>query len=335
MKKSEMNQTHRDKIDSAVNSAFNFSDWAFAGMLAGGLSPANLYKISINDHIYVVRISDPEHPHHQLEREFAAMTAAANNHIAPQVHYANSQTGVLIMPFIADQSIYSFNLENPQQLERLAQFIYKFHQLPSLPPDDSIAKKLDGLLALFKPNLQINEIVQKCMALKDELTHLLVDEGDKRPCHCDINPTNLLYDGNQLWLIDWASASQQSFYFDLACASTFLFYQSEDANDAFLQAYFQRPPTSIEAKKYYLMRQFVAIYYGLIFVFLGVQDETTFLTQTEIDGLPTYPHFMQMLGEGKENLANARSRQKMGFIHLKSVLTAQKTARFADAIEGL
>ena len=314
-----MNEQHRERINQAVQQAFNTS-WEMVESLAGGLSTSNLYKISVGERDLVARVSEPDHVHNYLEREFTAMKAAAEQKIAPAVHFADPKLGVLLMDFVIDQSIYAFNLEDPQRFTELAQFIYKMHQLPTLPADQSIAEKLDGLFTLCIPEVQSNVLVQQCMALNDELAWLFAVEDDKRPCHCDINPTNILYDGNQLWLIDWASASQQSFYFDLACTCSFLFYRDEQTSDEFLQAYLQRTPTTDEADKFYRMRQFVRVYYGLIFVYLGTKNEPVLLSQTEVDELPSYPQFMQMLGEGKENLAFAKSRQKMGFIQLKTAL---------------
>ena len=38
----------------------------------------------------------------------------------------------------------------------------------------------------------------------------MIDKDDLRPCHCDIHPFNLLYDGNDFWLVDWAIAAQEN-----------------------------------------------------------------------------------------------------------------------------
>jgi thiamine kinase-like enzyme len=332
MTNAPLNSVHHRLIDTAVQTAFSHADWQLDRIISEGLSTATLYKITVSDQPYIVRINGHDHTPDQFKREYAAMSLAANRHIAPTVHYANANTGVLLMGFIADQSIYSFNLTDPVRFARLARFIHALHQLPDFLPDAPMTEKVDGLFALCSPAIQANALAQQVITLKSRLAEQLVDEGDKRPSHADINPTNLLYDGQQLWLIDWASATQQSFYFDLACASIWFFYQNEPANAAFLQAYLQREPTEDEHRKFYLMRLFVAVYYGIIFLFLGTLNETPLIAQEEIDALPPYAPFMEMIGSGQENLAQETSRQKMGFVFLKNVAAAQNSDRFARAM---
>ncbi|MCA9922721.1 MAG: phosphotransferase family protein [Anaerolineales bacterium] len=329
------NSTRQQKIDDAVKTAFGNAAWTYEEQLTGGLSTANLHKITVNGNTYVVRIGEPNRAYHQLDREYTAMALAARHQIAPAIYYADRQTGVLMMDFIAGQSLASFHFGDPQQLERFAQFIHKLHQLPAFPEDTPFSEKLDGLLALCVSDVQANDLVQQGMTLKSDLARLLADEEDKRPSHADINPTNLLFDGTRLWLIDWASATQQSFYFDLASASLFFFYQNDAINDAFLRAYLKRPSTPVETAKYFLMRLFVSIYYGLIFLYLSTQNKPQLLSQAEVDTLPEHSHFMQLVGDGKENVATPRSQQKLGFIYLKTALASAQTSRFIQAVTAL
>ena len=332
MKKSEIKPQHMEIIDKAVKEAFGVSSWVADELLGGGLSTSILYKLSISGGDYVVRISDPEHPHHNLDREYHAMALAAQHQIAPWVYHHDPKTGVLIMAFIARQPLNPMAFTARQEIKKFARFIRDLHNCSDFQKDDSIFGKTDTIFDLMPPSLRACELVSQGMAMKSTLEQLLYDPNDMRPCHGDINPNNLLFDGHHFWLVDWASASQENFYFDLASCATFFFYHPPDASREFLRAYFDRPPTATEEGKYHLMRLFVSIYYGIMFIYLSGLQNTPLLPQEEIDFLPDYARFMGMIGAGKENLADATTQQKLGFVYLKSALGERNRERLADTL---
>jgi len=122
MTNSTLDSRHKHLIDTAVRTVFNLTEWQFAGQM-GGLSSATLYKITAAGQTYVVRINGHDHTPQQFAREHAAMTLAASQRLAPAVQFADAENGVLMMDFIADQSIYAFNLADPARLAKMAQFI--------------------------------------------------------------------------------------------------------------------------------------------------------------------------------------------------------------------
>lgn len=314
----ELTAVQIQAVDQAVQAAFPNAHWQPLDSLGGGLSTSALRKIAIDGQPYVVRFSNPADPHHNLAYEFDAMQVAARQKLAPFLHYANVETGVALMDFVEKQPLFANRESASTFLVSLAHLVRSLHQGEKFQSETPLMHKVELLFSLMRPDLLAVDLVQDSMALMRRLATALHDPADIRPCHCDINPGNILNDGQKLWLVDWSTATQENFYFDLAGCCTFFFYQSQQAEEAFLHAYFQCPLTEQEMTKYSQMRTFVSIYYGLIFTFLGTPLETALIATDEIDQLPDYPQFMSRVIQGKEQLEEPRSRQRFGFVFLKA-----------------
>ena len=306
-------------IDDAVQTAFPDAQWTLLTPVGGGLSTSVLYKIAIGEGTYIVRFSDPAHPHNNLTREYDAMRLAAAQKLAPLLYHADIQTGVALMGFVESQPLHMTDANSSAVMDSMARLLRAMHQGAGFQKDMPLAAKVEIIFSQMQPDLAAAALVQQGMAQLRELAPLLCDPADGRPSHCDINPGNLLFDGHQLWLVDWAAAAQENFYFDLACCCNFFFYQSNDAEKAFLQTYFERRLTAQEEAKYAQMRTFVAIYYGMMFIYLSGMQGAPLLTQQAIDTLPSYGQFMVRVGQGQERLDNPIAQQRLGFVYLKDV----------------
>lgn len=310
---------HFTLLDEAIKDRFKQS-WQALERLSQGLSGAVLYKLEIGEKVYIARLSDPNDPHQNLEREFAAMQLAAKEEIAPQVYYANSQTGLVLMDYIEPASFSAAAFREAGRVECFAQMLRKVHEGEPFLADSSMFEKVEAIYALLPEDLQEGDLFRQGLALKQRLEPLLSDSADLKPCHCDINPTNVLWDGKRFWLIDWGLASEQNFYFDLACWVNFFGFYSERLAKGFLEAYFGRELNSVEQEKFKLMQVFVSVFYGFIFSYFASMTGERLSTE-DLARLEAYAAFMAKLGSGEENLAQLRSRLKLGAIYLKKAMT--------------
>ena len=327
MTQDEITAEHFQLIDGAVQQVFA-CDWQVLERISQGLSGAALYKLQIADAFYIARLSDPNDPYQNLEREFAAMRVAADADLAPQLYHADAKTGLVLMDFVKSALFSPVAFRQAGRAAAFAHLLKKLHDGPELMPDSSVFDKVETIYKLLPADLEADELFTRGYALKQKLEPLLDDPADLKPCHCDINPTNVLWDGERFWLIDWGLASQQNKYFDLACWVNFFSFYSTDLSQSFLETYFGRSLNAKEQHKFNLMAVFVSVFYGFLFsYFASLSGER--LSAEERTKLGTYGAFMSKLGSGEENLAKPSSRLKMGAIYL------EKAQAEAEAISQL
>ncbi len=320
MQKSEIKTSALPLIDQAVAAVFPDEPWSPVAALGGGLSTSTLYQIAVAEQHYVARLTAPEDPHNDLAHEHAVMNVINQLGIAPHLYYADAQSGIAITDFVAGQPLFPWHKERPPLLPLLADLIRTLHHGPTLPRGESIFAKAEVIYGWLPAKVQATEEVMDSITLLREVVPQLTDPAHLRPSHGDINPGNLLFESNRLWLIDWATAGQDNFYFDLTCCTNFFCFRSEEAEMTFLQHYFGRALTAEEADLYAYMRAFCAIYYGLMFLYMSGLQGTPLLTDAEIATLPDYPAFMALLGAGQEAMGNPQSQQRLGFIYLQRAL---------------
>ena len=323
MQRTDVQPNHWTLIDNAVHAAFPQAEWSPVSVLGGGLSASTLYQLAIGDNHYVARLTPPDDPRSILEEEYAATALAAAQGIAPPLYYAEPKMGIMLSAFVQNQPLFRPNGEGPKLVPTLAQLVRTLHQGRAFVQTLSLFEKTEYIFKALSPAFQALPLVVEALALKRKLATILNDPADLRPCHCDLNPNNVLFDGKQLWLIDWTTAGQENFYFDLATCANFFFFRSAEAEEAFLQSYFERPLTETEAEKYAQMRTFCAIYYGLIFIYMSSLRDASPLRNAEIAALPSYPDFMALVRTGQANLSEPVAQQSLGFIYLKRALVAQ------------
>ena len=262
MKKTEIQEKHLTLINHAVEEAFEKVEWRPLEVLTRGLSASALFRIQIDHEDYVARLDDPQNSHNNLAREYHAMNLAAQHKIAPKLYYVDPKSGVALMKFIHTQPLKKEDFCNQHHINALAQLVRGLHDCGKFKDDISVFQRVDAVYKMLSKEFQNSKIITQCISIKEQLEKYLSDKNDTKPCHCDINPYNLLFDGNQFWLVDWNAASQQNFYFDLACCGVFYYFSNVDASDKFLHAYFSRKLTAAEKSKYQFMKVFVSIYFG-------------------------------------------------------------------------
>ncbi len=83
------------------------------------------------------------------------------------------------------------------------------------------------------------------------------------PCHCDYQPTNLVIDGDKLYVLDWEFAGMNDPFYDIACYGNAGF----DKALALLEAYVGHKPTSEELRRLYFHRAFQCLQWYNVAIF--------------------------------------------------------------------
>ncbi len=95
---------------------------------------------------------------------------------------------------------------------------------------------------------------ERYLALRNKLDEMRQSykEVEMVPCHCDYQPTNLVIDGDKLYVLDWEFAGMNDPFYDIACYGN----AGLDKAVALLGAYLGHEPSAEEFGRLYFHRAF-------------------------------------------------------------------------------
>ncbi len=317
MKKAELPVEQIEKINFAVEQGLGCQHWDLIRLLSGGLTGVPVYQISVDNKLFAIKLENVDDKNFDLTRSYKILESVSEQGIAPAVYFTDAERGIILMKYIEVKP----NPEaSPISINKYAELLRNLHNNNSFSSWKSVTEVLNEIYQKFPSDYLNNSLITKSMQEAKQMEANLFDANDIRASHCDLNPVNVLFDGENYLLVDWQAASPQSFYFDLAYSATWFYFYNEDLCKLFLTAYLEREATAEEQKKYYLMRVFVNIYLGIGFISLPFKTNNNFpiLSQDAVDELPAFHEFLQMIGSGKMNLADPLVQQKFGFVFLKN-----------------
>jgi len=333
MKKSELAIEHIEKINFAVRQGLGIQDWEPISLLSGGLTGIPVYRIEVENKSYAIKLEDVNDQNFDLVRNYQIIEIVSKQGISPEVYFTNAQRGIILMKYIDQKPRPE---ASPLWMKEFAAIIRKLHDNNSFSNWKSVIEILDYFYQKLPSEYMQKSNIKKCMQEMNRMENIIFDKNDIRACHCDLNPVNVLFDGKEYLLVDWQAASPQSFYFDLACCACWFYFYSEELCAAFLTYYFDREATEEEKAKYYLMRIFTYIYYGIGFISIPLKTKPDFhvLSDADIETLPTVLSFMQSIGSGQVDLSDANTQQQFGFVLLKTA-EGMMDQRYQQAYELL
>ena len=92
------------------------------------------------------------------------------------------------------------------------------------------------------------------------------------PCHCDYQPTNLVFDGEKLFVLDWEYAGMNDPFYDIACYGN----AGLDKALSLLEAYVGHEPTIEELRRLYYHRAFQCLQWYNVAIYkdkVGLSEE--------------------------------------------------------------
>lgn len=90
-----------------------------------------------------------------------------------------------------------------------------------------------------------------------------IGEVQKVPCHCDYQPSNIVVNGDQVYVLDWEFAGMNDPLYDVACYANAGF----DKALSLLKAYVGHEPTKQEMQRLYFHRAFQCLQWFNVAIF--------------------------------------------------------------------
>jgi len=189
-----------------------FADARIEARLSDGPTNAS-YQLELSGRRYVLRIDKPEAAGLGLDRvnEKLIAEAASTAGLSPAPLYFEPAEGLYLREFQEGRNWTPSDLENPENMTRLARLLRTLHSL------EPVGAVFDPLAAARRYAAQLDTAQARLILDRAEKQVKKLAAGSPRPalCHNDLVCQNVL-EGERLMLIDWEYAGIGDPFFDLA-----------------------------------------------------------------------------------------------------------------------
>ncbi len=328
--------TKLNAVERALQSAFQTTEVDSIALLNGGLSSALVYKLVVVGKAYVLRLVMEINELTDPARQFACMNIAATAGIAPAVQYVSVADALTIMDFIETTPLSTHFAEPEDRLGVVVKTLKTLHATPLFP---KLVNFLDGV-DLFIQRFNALALLPKDATAEHFRYYAQIQQAYPRydpdlvSSHNDLNPNNMLFDGKQLWLIDWEAAFQNDRYVDLAIAAR-PFATTTAQETFYLKAYFGDTLDETKRARFFLMQQVCHIYYAMIMLNFAATTKPKNITVDVNLDTPRLRDFHALIGAGKVSLADYAGKLAYGKVLLNEALYHMKTPTFAESIKQM
>jgi aminoglycoside phosphotransferase (APT) family kinase protein len=235
--------------------------------ISAGLSGAGVHRVDAGGRAYVLKLSATDEPVAAWRRTLRIRQLAADAGVAPPVVHVDEARRAVLSAFVVNRSfpaLYWDPRTHDDALALLGRTVRRVHEIP-LPPEAEAKDARELLAATWSalgPDFAVPAFV------RDVVERVLTGRAPastRAPVlsHNDVNPSNLVYDGERLLLLDWEAAGANDPFFDLATVSLFL--RMDAATCAKLVAAYDDAPVAALPARFEFDRRLVAAFCGATF----------------------------------------------------------------------
>ena len=259
------------------------------------------------------------------------MKIAAEAGIAPKIHFFDETTRIAVIDFIEQKNLDRYP-GGPRALAReLGELLARVQDTPAFPffvnYPDIVARLFAHVrrTGLFAAGL-LDRYVERLEWLRE------VYDGSTRELvssHNDLIPSNILFDGQRLWLIDWESAYRNDPLVDVAIGLDSL-VRSQELAGVFLSAWLGRTPDAAQHERLAIVRALTRLYYAG--VFLSASAAADWMTADPDLAAPTIVELDQAIRSGQLRAGAPQTKHLLGKMYLASFMTGIATPGFDAAV---
>jgi aminoglycoside phosphotransferase len=232
-----------------------------AVMRLQGASGAQVFRVEVGGTPYVLRLDTIRDGFREPERQYACHRIAAEAGVAPALHHADPVAGVAIMDFITAAPV-------ADRLGAIGRALRQLHAGPAFPPLVDYMAGMDTILAQFEAHAPLPAAdVARLVAGYRELAAAYPRDGEVVASHNDLNPSNIVFDGERAWFIDFEAAFAADRYVDLAAVANF--HRLEPAAEEHLLAAYG----AVDRERFALMKRINRYYYGVMLLFAAAREQ--------------------------------------------------------------
>jgi hypothetical protein len=265
---------------AAISSVADPASVTATSPTTAGASGASTLRIDTGSGAYLLRLEVGRDGFRNPKRSYPCLRAAAEAGLAPVVHHTDEMAGVMLMDFVVERPLTAFPGGEPALLRSLGEMVARLQATaPFRPVMEDFGVLVEALLnlvcdgGLFAPGV-LDGHVAGLARVRAEYTWTA-----QVSAHNDINPRNILFDGERLWLVDWELAFGNDPLADVANVAN-NFSEVPDVDTLVLEGWLGRSPDDDTHHRLALMRDLHRLFYGslLLSEFIGRRDPEEQLT---------------------------------------------------------
>jgi hypothetical protein len=325
-----LSATHLEVVRSALVAAFGSAPISTITPIAGGASAASTFRVDAAERRYLLRVEGQPSPLRN-PYQYISMRIAAEAGIAPKIHYIDEAALVAVIDFIEQQSLKTYPGGTRALAQALGELLSRV-QATRVFPDfvnypDIVARLFAHVrrTGLFAANL-LDVHVERLELLREAY-----DAGSTGlvSSHNDPIPSNILFDGERLWLIDWESAYCNDPLVDVAIMLD-SFAPSPELEEVLLRAWLGRASDETLRNRLALIRALTRLYYAGVLLSASASAPRA-APDTDLSA-PTLPAFQLAISEGRLKPGTPETKHILGKMFLDSFFSGVAAPGFDAAV---
>jgi aminoglycoside phosphotransferase (APT) family kinase protein len=291
--------------------------------IAAGLSGAGVYRVEAAGQSFALKVAGEAESDADWRRALHVQRLAADAGLAPRIVHVDEARRAVLTAFVVGRPFPAFYFDprtHDAALDLLGRVVRRIHAIPL--PADAVAREPRAFLAQIWGRLRPDFALPGFVA--DAIERVLAEGAPadgRAPVlgHNDLNPSNLVYDGAAIWLLDWAMAGPADAFFDLATLAVFLRMKEGDCL-RLLAAYDGGPPAELPGG-FVATRRLVAALAGAMQLFLARQNGHPGAAGEEtLASALSLGEFYQQMQAGALQIGTANGQWAFGLALLKESL---------------
>jgi aminoglycoside phosphotransferase (APT) family kinase protein len=259
------------------------------------------------------------------------MRIAADAGIAPKIHYTDEAARVAVIDFIAQRQLATYPGGPPALARALGELISRVQATPAFPAFVNYPDIVARLFAhVRRTGLFAEGVLDPHVARLEQLREAY-DAGLARlvSSHNDPVPSNILFDGERLWLIDWESAYRNDPLVDVAIVLDNL-ARSPELEAILLEAWLGHAPDQALRARLAVIRALTRLYYAG--VVLSASAAASWMTGDTDLSAPTPAELQQAVRAGRLKPGAPPTKHVLGKMLLASFMSGGATPGFDAAV---
>lgn len=325
-------EDRRERARIALSAAFGRSPVTALEPITSGASAAS-YRIEVGGRPYLLRLESSRRDEvRDPYRAYVCMQAAAAAGVAPAVRHADPAAAVAITDFVSECPLSDYAGGTAAVVRDLGGLVVRLQAIPAFPPVFDYPSMIGILLGrlldsgLFVPGL-LDRHREGFERIREAYRW---DSETLVASHNDLNPGNILFDGNRLWLVDWETAYRNDPLVDVAALSTF-FAASPELEVALLRSWLGREPGRLVRARLGLMRQLVRLFYGCAASLNAANTPAGMVPATDLSTV-TREQFRDAVAQGRLIAGSPEAQRIVGKMALANFLASLATPEFEEAL---